>query len=96
VVVHSYRHRVRNAPGEARFFEIEKFLATRPKIQVPSIVLHGASDPLARPPADSPQERAMFSALAARRVFAGVGHFLPRERPEAVSSALLNLLAQTK
>jgi pimeloyl-ACP methyl ester carboxylesterase len=31
--------------------------------------------------------------LVARRVIAGAGHFLPREKPEAVSSALLELLA---
>jgi pimeloyl-ACP methyl ester carboxylesterase len=93
VVIHSYRHRIGNAPGEPRFAAIERQLAQRPKISVPSIVLHGADDPLARPPADSPAERAMFPVLAARRVFAGVGHFLPREKPEAVSSAMLELLA---
>jgi pimeloyl-ACP methyl ester carboxylesterase len=71
-------------------------LAKRPKISVPAMVLHGANDPLARPPADSPAERAMFSALAARRVIAGVGHFLPREKPDAVSSAMLELLAATR
>jgi pimeloyl-ACP methyl ester carboxylesterase len=32
----------------------------------------------------------------ARRVLPGVGHFLPRENPEAVSTAMLELLAATK
>jgi pimeloyl-ACP methyl ester carboxylesterase len=59
-------------------------------------VLYGADDPLARPQADSPAERALFSALVARRVLAGAGHFLPREKPEAVATALLELLAATK
>jgi pimeloyl-ACP methyl ester carboxylesterase len=31
----------------------------------------------------------------ARRVVAGSGHFMPREKPEAVSSAMLELLAKT-
>jgi hypothetical protein len=34
--------------------------------------------------------------LIARRVIDRVGHFMPRERPEAVSSALLDALAATR
>ena len=45
---------------------------------------------------DSPPERALFPALMARRVLPGAGHFLPREKPEAVSTAMLELLAATK
>jgi pimeloyl-ACP methyl ester carboxylesterase len=96
LVIHSYRHRNGNAPGEPRFAATERELAKRPKIPVPAIVLHGADDPLRRPPADSPEERAMFPALRARRVFQGVGHFFPREKPDAVSAALLELLTATR
>ena len=38
----------------------------------------------------------MFPALMARRVFVGAGHFLPREKPDAVASAMLELLALAK
>ena len=94
VVIHSYRHRIGNAPGEPRFLEMERKLAERPKIRVPSITLYGADDTLARPaPEATPAERAVFTALVARRVVAGAGHFMPREKPEAVSGALLELLA---
>jgi len=96
VVTHSYRHRNLNAPGEPRFVAMERQLAARPKIEVPSITLHGADDGIGRPPADSPAERASFTALVARRVVAGAGHFLPREKPDAVSSAMLELLAGTR
>ena len=97
VVIHSYRHRNMNAPGEPRFIEVERQLAKRPKIQVPSIVLLGADDGVGGPPpADSPAERASFTALAARRIVSGAGHFLPREKPDAVSSALMELMATTK
>jgi pimeloyl-ACP methyl ester carboxylesterase len=96
VVIHSYRHRHGNAPGEPRFLAVEKQLALRPKIQVPTIVLHGGNDGVARPPADSPAERAMFTSLVARNVVAGAGHFLPREMPNAVSSAMLKLLDGTR
>jgi pimeloyl-ACP methyl ester carboxylesterase len=95
VVIHSYRHRHGNALGEPRFLAVEKQLAQRPKVQVPTIVLHGADDGVARPPADSPAERAMFTALVARNVVSGAGHFLPREKPDAVSSAILKLLDAT-
>ena len=97
VVIHSYRHRIGNAPGEQRFKAIEQQLAKRPKIQCPSITLYGADDGIARPPVESPPaERAAFASLAARRVINGVGHFMPREKPDEVSSALLELLASTK
>ncbi|HTC33830.1 MAG TPA: alpha/beta hydrolase [Bryobacteraceae bacterium] len=93
VVIHSYRHRNGNAPGDPRFLAMEHELAKRPPIAAPSILLYGATDALARPSADvTPAERAVFPALVARRVIPGAGHFLPRENPEAVSSALLDLL----
>jgi pimeloyl-ACP methyl ester carboxylesterase len=73
--------------------QTERDLARRPKITAPSILLYGATDPLARPSTDvTPAEREVFPALVARRVVPGAGHFLPREKPEAVSSALLELL----
>jgi pimeloyl-ACP methyl ester carboxylesterase len=96
VVIHSYRHRLGNAPGEARFEETERRLMQRPKIEVPAIVLHGADDGIVRPPADSPAERAQFPALMARRVIPGAGHFLPREKPDVVSSAMLEILAAAR
>jgi len=92
VVIHSYRHRIGNAPGEPRFKDIEERLAERPKINVPVITLYGADDGIARPVPENASERNQMPALAARRVIAGAGHFLPREKPEAVSSAILDLL----
>jgi len=96
VVIHSYRHRNLNAPGEPRFAEVERRLAGRPMIDVPSIILFGGDDGIARPPADSPADRAIFTKLVARRIVSGAGHFVPREKPDAVSSAMLELLAATR
>ena len=76
--------------------DVERRLAQRPKIEAPSIVLYGADDGVGGVPADSPAERAPFNALVARRVVSGAGHFLPREKPDIVSSALLELLAATR
>jgi pimeloyl-ACP methyl ester carboxylesterase len=95
VVIHSYRHRNLNAPGDPRFAMVERHLAERPKIDVPSIALYGADDGLGRPPAETPAERALLTARVARQVVAGAGHFLPREKPGVVSSAMLELLGAT-
>jgi len=93
-VIHSYKHRHGNAPGEPRFDAMEHKLAARPKITAPTIILHGADDGINKPPADNPAERAQFTNLVDRRIVAGAGHFLPRQRPDAVSGALLELLAR--
>jgi pimeloyl-ACP methyl ester carboxylesterase len=93
VVIHSYRHRVGNAPGEERFKAVEAQLAKRPKIEVPTTLLYGGDDVLGQRSQEvTPAERQLFPALKARRIVAGVGHFLPREKPEALATALTELL----
>jgi pimeloyl-ACP methyl ester carboxylesterase len=95
-VIHSYRHRNFNASGEARFIETEQRLAKRPTISVPTIVLHGADDGFGRkPPQITAADRATLTALLDKRVIEGAGHFLPHEKPEAVASALLDVLDAT-
>ena len=96
VVIHSYRHRMNNAPGEPRFLEMERQLARRPKINVPVITLYGADDGIARPAAESPVERTQLPSLIARRVIPGAGHFVPREKPDVVSMAILEALTASK
>jgi len=93
VVIHSYRHRHANAPGERRFEELEATLATRPPVTAPSIVLYGADDGIRTPSREvTLAERAAFTLLKDRRVIPGVGHFMPRERPDVVSAAMLELM----
>jgi pimeloyl-ACP methyl ester carboxylesterase len=97
LVIHSYRHRLGNAPGDPRFEAAERQLARHPQIEVPAIVLHGAGDSLDRAPAQTPPaEQASFKTLVARRIVQGSGHFMPREKPDAVSSALLEVLTASK
>ena len=96
-VIHSYRHRNFNAPGERRFWDVEQRLAKRPTIEVPTIVLHGGDDGLIRPtPEAIPAERAPFTKLVARRVIDGAGHFMPHEKPDSVALAVLEVLAASK
>ena len=87
LVIHSYRHRHRNAPSDPRFTEVERLLASRPPITVPSIVLHGADDTVGPPyrseggddaisaghrSARRPQGRPLHAARAAWRCGRGI------------------------
>ena len=92
VVIHSYRHRHGNAPGEERFVEVERELAERPPIEVPAIVLRAADSGFGPPSADSSADQARFTNLLAREIVSGAGHDLPAHRPDAVISALVRLL----
>jgi pimeloyl-ACP methyl ester carboxylesterase len=92
MVIHSYRHRHVNAPGEERFLEIERELAQRPSITVPAIVLRAADSGFGAPSADPVEDEARFSNLIARRIVTGAGHDLPAHRPDAIVDALLELL----
>ena len=91
VVIHSYRHRHGNAPGDPRFDATERKLAERPPITVPAMILHGAEDGVDLPH-NSESHLARFRPRTERHVVSGAGHFLPRERPDALAEALLKLL----
>jgi pimeloyl-ACP methyl ester carboxylesterase len=93
VVVHSYRHRLVNAPGEPRFLEIERRLAEQPPVDVPAIVLApGATGLGGRPSPNNAGDQRRFTKLVARRIVEGAGHDLPAHRPDAVADALLALV----
>lgn len=94
VVVHSYRHRLMNAPGEPRFLEKERRLAEQPPVGVPAIVLAPGATGLGGRPSESPAgDQRRFTNLVARRIVEGAGHDLPAHRPDAVAEALLELVA---
>ncbi len=94
VVIHSYRHRHQNAPGDPAFAAIERQLAARPEITVPSIVLHGAADGV-DPVQHSEQAARHFSGPYRREVVPLAGHFLSWEAPDAIAAAVLSLRAET-
>ena len=96
-VIHSYRHRNFNAPGEPRFLETERKLAARPPIEVPTILLHGADDGFGAPGPDiTSAERATCPRLIAKRIVENAGHFLPHEKPEPVAAALIDVIAASR
>ncbi len=92
VSVQSYRHRYGAAPGDPALTELEARLAALPRIAAPTIVLHGACDGVV-PPEDSEGHARFFSGPYRRSVIPVAGHFLPRETPEPVVSAVLELMA---
>jgi pimeloyl-ACP methyl ester carboxylesterase len=95
-VIHSYRHRNFNAPGEPRFLEMEQRLAKRPPITVPTIVLYGGDDSFGHPSAEiTAEDRVTFPRLVAKRIVDGAGHFVPHEKPDAFAAALQDVLAAT-
>ena len=94
VVIHSYRHRYQAAPGDPAFTEVERRLAARPKIAMPTIVLHGAADAVDLPEL-SEQDAPQFTASYRREVVPVAGHFLPREAPRKVVDAVIELVGAT-
>lgn len=88
VTIHSYRHRWGHAPGDPRYDALEQRLATPEKVEVPTLVLHGAEDG-ATLPETSEGKASFFTNGYRREVLAGVGHFPQRERPQAVIAACL-------
>src|SRR5205807_8282012 len=76
-VIHSYRHRNFNAPGEARFIAVEQQLAKRPPIAAPTIVMYGADDSFGHPAAAiTADERAALPQIIDKRIVEGAGHFV--------------------
>jgi len=94
VVIQSYRHRFGNAAGDPALEAIEQRLATGPAIAVPTINLHGAADGVDPPDNPDPDVK-HFSGPYERRVIPQVGHFLPREAPDAAAQAVRELASRT-
>jgi len=94
VTIQSYRHRFGYAPGDPALEAIEKRLASRPKIAVPTIALQGEADGI-MPPQGSEHHAAFFSGPYERRVIPKVGHNPPQEAPTVFAQAVLDLVRNT-
>ena len=90
VVIHSYRHRTGNTAGDPRYAAVEARLAAQPKINIPTINLHGAVDGV-MPVRASESHHKHFTAPYQRRVLENVGHNPPHEAPQAFADAILQL-----
>jgi pimeloyl-ACP methyl ester carboxylesterase len=81
IVVHNYRWRLSLAQGQPEFDELERRLAARPVITVPTITLDGSSNGIA-PPTDGLAQAALFSGTRKHLVL-DAGHNAPQEAPQA-------------
>jgi pimeloyl-ACP methyl ester carboxylesterase len=90
VTIQSYRHRYGNAPGDPAYDALETALAAQPAITVPTIVLHGEADGVGAPAGSIPRDR-LFTGKMTRHLIPRAGHFLSRENPAEVVSAVKQL-----
>ena len=90
-VIHSYRHRYANAPGDPELEDLEKRLAEKPGISAPTIALYGKTDQVDPPPRPNANAK-HFREFFEERFLNGVGHCAPKEAPDAVSQAIEGVL----
>ncbi|PKV83291.1 alpha/beta fold hydrolase [Streptomyces sp. TLI_146] len=90
VVIHNYRWRLGLADGERRYDALEKRLATRPVIGVPTITLDPERDPFTAP-GNGSSYRDRFTGAYEHRSLKGIGHNLPQEAPAAFAQAVVDV-----
>ena len=90
IVIHNYRWRLGLARGEPKYDDLEKRLAERPVITVPTITLEGDANGAPHPDASSYAKK--FSGKCAHRIIeGGIGHNLPQEAPRAFTDAVVEV-----
>ncbi|MEX6689899.1 alpha/beta hydrolase [Danxiaibacter flavus] len=88
IVIHNYRWRLGIAQGESQYDDLEKRLAERPIITVPTITLEGDANGAPHPESSAYANK--FSGKYLHRlVTGGIGHNLPQEAPKAFAEAII-------
>ena len=90
IVLHNYRWRLGLAPGEAKFDELERSLASAPAIAVPTITLEGDANGAPHPEPAS-YARKFTGKCVHRTLDGGIGHNLPQEAPAEFARAVLDV-----
>jgi pimeloyl-ACP methyl ester carboxylesterase len=90
VVIHSYRHRYALVAGDPAYEAIERRLAEQPAIAVPSVILDGTDDGVARIGATM-RHLARFTGRCEHRLIERAGHNLPQEAPAEFADAVLTV-----
>jgi pimeloyl-ACP methyl ester carboxylesterase len=92
VSIHAYRQRWHDAEGAREHECEERSLADAPMIGVPTIMLQGADDGDNLPVTSEGKEK-YFTGGYERRLLPDVGHFVPREAPQAFADAIVEMAA---
>ena len=87
VVIHSYRARYRLAAGDPAYESIERRLARKPPITVPTISLDGTADGV-MPSGGTEGHRPQFTGPYQHRKIALAGHNVPQESPAEFAAAV--------
>jgi pimeloyl-ACP methyl ester carboxylesterase len=90
VVIHSYRHRFGLVAGDPDLEDVERTLAARPPISVPTVALYGTSNTFST--AQQGGRSSQFTGPYDRVEISGVGHNLPQEAPREFADAVAALL----
>ncbi|MDN0198335.1 alpha/beta hydrolase [Streptomyces sp. S.PNR 29] len=89
IVIHNYRWRLSLADGERRYDGLEKRLAARPTIGVPTITLDPERDPFTAP-GNGSSYRDRFTGRYEHRTLPGIGHNVPQEAPADFARAVID------
>jgi pimeloyl-ACP methyl ester carboxylesterase len=88
ITIHNYRWRLGVANGEKQYDAIEKKLAARPAITVPTVTLEGDANG-APHPLPSAYAAKFTGKYVHHTILGGIGHNLPEEAPEAFANAIM-------
>ncbi|MGH3644922.1 MAG: alpha/beta fold hydrolase [Mycobacterium sp.] len=88
IVIHNYRWRQSLAAGEPQYDDVERRLAAKPVITVPTITLSSDFD---GPAMDGSAYRKQFSGKYSHRVLDGIGHNVPQEAPQQFADAIIEV-----
>lgn len=91
VTLHSYRVRWGFAEPDPAYADIDNRIKASPEIDVPTLLIHGASDSCNDPSTSEGTEN-LFTNRFKRILLPNVGHFPQRQEPEKVAEAAINWL----
>ncbi|HTI90763.1 MAG TPA: alpha/beta hydrolase [Puia sp.] len=94
IVIHNYRWRLALAPGEVKYDDLERRLATGPVITVPTITMEGDANGAPHP--EPAAYRNKFTGKYTHKtITGGIGHNLPQEAPQAFADAIVEVAGYT-
>jgi pimeloyl-ACP methyl ester carboxylesterase len=88
IVIHNYRWRQSLEAGESKYDSLEKRLAARPAIKVPTITIASDFDGAF---ADGKAYADKFTGKYEHRILKGIGHNVPQEDPKAFAQAIIDV-----
>jgi pimeloyl-ACP methyl ester carboxylesterase len=88
IVIHNYRWRQSLEKGEAKYDTLEKILAARPAIRIPTITIGSDFDGAN---ADGKSYANKFTGKYVHRILKDIGHDVPQEDPKAFAQAIIDV-----